>query len=240
MIVDFHCHIGKENNFESQTFDELKKKMIQNGVDKSVVFPFSRNDNSLISDSLEILEYCKKDNSFIPFLRFNPKTITYGKLNELLNMDFKGVKLHPRSQNFIIDDNSFFWIYSELEKRSIPVIFHCKSVENESDTNRVLNLASKFTNLKIIIGHFFGDNFSLIEELKKFPNVYTETSVYLRTFKLNKIMELQDYKNILFGSDEPYDSQKASLLKVRESKLSKENEDLLFYKNAMTIFGWYE
>ena len=81
MIIDFHCHIGKDEGGETFSLEELKKSMNKWNIDKTVVFPFNCSDSELIEESLKILEKSKQENWIIPFLRFHPETISKEELN---------------------------------------------------------------------------------------------------------------------------------------------------------------
>ena len=240
MIIDFHCHVGtdiSEDPNEFLDFDSLKKSMDQFGIDKSVVFPFSNTDQKMIDDSLTILDKSRTSDWIIPFLRINPNTITDEKLNKLFEIGFAGLKLHPSAQKFEIDEPDFFWIYKLCQEKKIPILFHTEFKTRYANPSKAIKIAKLFPNLTIIIAHFFGNDLSLIREANKYPNVYAEISINSRTFRINQAMNRYNFKNFLFGSDTPYDSQGVPLLKVKESNLSPEDEELIFYKNARKILG---
>jgi len=238
MIIDFHCHVGNDySDGGSLDFDELKKSMDKWGIDKSVVFPFSGSHREMIENSLEILEKSKKDNWVIPFLRFNPTEIKKEELKNLLDRDFKGIKLHPRGQDFVIDDPKFYWIYEMCERKNLPILFHTAVKHEGSKPEKILNIAKEFPKLNLIMAHFFGDDLRLIKIIKEYPNVYTDTSIYSRTLRLNQGVYKYDFKNFLFGSDIPYDSQGVALLKIEESEFKEDDKALILGKNAKKILN---
>ena len=236
MIIDFHTHIGKDKELDRQSIESLKRKCIENGVDRCVVFPFDNSDEGLIQDSLDLLKRSKTESFLIPFLRFSPKTITRDELIRLLP-GFKGVKLHPHSQDFTIDDKSLYWIYEIISENKLPLIFHCSLRHTGSDPKRVLTLSKDFPDLCMIISHFFGDDMGIIPGIKDFGNIYTDTSIYCRTLRLTKAMHKFGFDRILFGSDEPYDSQKVAMLKIHQSDLTPAEIEKILSGNAIKVLG---
>ncbi|MBN2880752.1 amidohydrolase family protein [Candidatus Woesearchaeota archaeon] len=236
MIVDFHCHVGLDLEDGGQSsLEGLKESMEINGIDKSVIFPFSSSDSDLIKNSVELLFDSQKYDCFIPFLRFNPNTITLDELKDLLDMGFKGIKLHPSAQKFIIDDTKFDFIFEELSIRKLPVLFHCLAHQSDSEGFRVLNLAKRFPNVNFIIGHFFGNDLSIIQDCCSLTNVYTEISIHARTLRLNRLFTKYNFTRVLFGSDYPYDSQKVVLTKINESNLDEVSQNKILFGNAFDI-----
>jgi len=240
MIIDFHCHVGediKNEKFLRLDYEGLKESMDKWGIDKSVVFPLNVGDDKLIEKSLEILNKSKEEDWIIPFLRINPKIVLREELIELLDRGFKGLKLHSRSQNFEPDSNEYFWIYETCEKKNIPILFHTSVKEDISHPKRIIKIAEKFPGLKIIIAHYFGGDTGLIEEIDKYPNIYVDTSLHLGSMSRFLAVRDKGFKNLLFASDAPYDSQGVALLKIREAGLSEEDEKMVLGGNAVEVLG---
>jgi len=240
MIIDFHCHIGidcADKEYEKLNFTELKQSMDKWGIDKAVVFPINEGDGKLIKKSLEILERSKKEKWIIPFLRVDPKNISKEEFVDLLDKGFKGVKLHSRSQNFEADNPKYFWIYEVCDKKNIPILFHSSVREDISHPKRIFKVAKKFPNLKIIIAHFFGGDHNLAKEAIKYPNIYVDTSINHSIIRGKQVVKKMGFKNLLFASDVPYDSQGVALLKVKESGLSEGDEKMILSGNALEVLG---
>jgi len=240
MIIDFHCHLGVDSSdevYERLNYKELKDSMDKWGIDKSVAFPFNGDDQELIEDSLDILEKSKEYNWIIPFLRINPKTISRKKLEQLLEKDFKGLKLHSRGQNFDIDDEKYFWVYENCQERGLPVLFHSAEKEENSHPDKVINVAEKYPSLNVVMAHFFGNHFPLMKIASNYPNLYVDTSMNSGTMKRKQAVEKYGFKNLIFGSDVPYDSQGVALLKVKEAGLNREDEELILHGNAERILN---
>jgi len=240
MVIDFHCHVGVDSSdgeYEKLSYQELKSSMDRWGIDKSIVFPFNGSDEELVKNSLGILRESRNSDWIIPFLRVNPKTMSKGRLNDLLDEGFKGLKLHSRGQNFVIDDDKYFPIYEVCRDRNIPILFHTAEKEDESHPDRVINVADRYPDLKIVMAHFFGNHFPLMGTARNYPNLYVDTSMNSGTMKRKQAVEKYKFNRFLFASDVPYDSQGVALLKVTEAGLKKDDEELILHGNAERILN---
>jgi len=237
MIIDFHCHVGEDRNGEKQSLEELKKSMDRFGIDKCVVFPFSSEDSQeLIESSLILLKESKDKDWIIPFLRFNPNDISKEKLVRLLGKGFRGVKLHPTAQKFNPSDKKYEWIFSLISDKRLPILFHSRATDMEyAHPKFILNLAKKFPSLNIVIAHFFGGYFRIIDEVRKLNNVYVDTSIDSRTLRIKQCFTKHNYDRLLLASDAPYDNQGVALMKIRESELSNEDQQKILLTNAKKI-----
>ncbi len=237
MIIDFHCHVGKDIDGEECSLMDLKKSMERWGIDKACIFPFNNTNEIMVQTSLDLLEKSKDEDWIVPFLRFDPQLVSSDELENLISKGFKGIKLHPSAQKFEISNEEFFWIYELCQEKKLPILFHSSAKYKNIHPAKILKIAKAFPQLKIIIAHFFGDDLRIITKLKKHKNVYTDISINSRTFRINQAIYEFDFKNFLFGSDIPYDSQGVALMKVDESDLRKEDRELVLSGNAKKILG---
>jgi len=241
MIIDIHTHIGKDVSdpkLEKYSKDQLLADMDKNQIQHSAVFPFNRPDEDLLKESLRILELSKENKKIIPFLRFNPNTITKEELNKLLSNGFKGVKLHPRAQNFVFNKIEYDWIYKIIEKHNIPLLIHTRAATMDtSDPAYAIDIAQRFPHLKIIAAHFFGGglNNDLLNQVAKHKNLYVDTSVYSSIVEMRRVVKT--YDRLIYGSDAPYSDQEVEILKIKKAKLPKKIEDKILFKNALEVLN---
>ena len=134
MIIDIHTHVG-EGKHAYATIESLKEEMRKSGTDISVCFIMGKGS---VEDSLQLAEDC--DDQIIPFIRFDPKQVTPEKLKPLLPK-FKGVKFHPRLEDFDPLDPEFDPIYKTIEGSGLPIIIHTRKEETKySDPEYLLPL----------------------------------------------------------------------------------------------------
>lgn len=238
MIIDFHAHLGSDKDGKSQSLSGLEKMMKENSIDFAVVFPFDEKD-SLEKASRALLVYSESNEHLIPFLRFDPNTTTEESLGKLLSYKFRGVKLHPRSQDFDPTDRKYFGLYKLIEERKLPLLFHTrKESTSHSDPDRIIELAQYFPGLVIILGHFGAYSRNVIEKMKAYKNVYLEISgPYSSADRIEAVAKEIGYERILFGSDAPYFNPRDEARKVYETKLPDEAKKAILGENAARLLG---
>ena len=154
---------------------------------------------------------------------------------------FKGIKLHPDFQKFIIDDKRAFNIYSAAEGK-LSILFHTGDKRYEySKPHRLAAVAKLFPNLKCIGAHFGGySEWDSLECYTDIPNVYFDTSSSLFSLKPEQAAGLI-YKfgaeKFMFGSDFPMWNHKEELDRFLKLNLSNEINEMILYKNAEKFYG---
>lgn len=234
MIIDFHTHFGKEGN-KVVDITKLNQHINNNNIKRAVAF--SLNEQDLIASSLRILKISKKYKQIIPFLRFDPKKISKEMLENLLSLDFRGIKLHPRSQSFDPLDKKISWIFKMIQKHNKPILFHCKSYhfDPNSHPEKLLGLAKRHPSQVFVLGHFAGVNKKLFKEYVKHQNIYVETSVDSTPNAYREIVLDGSFDRLVFGSDFPFSFAEIELLKLKMANLPNDIVEKILYKNAQKI-----
>lgn len=234
MIIDFHGHYGNGDG-KKITWKKINFHLKKNKISKVVLFAIT--SDHMIKDSLEILAMSKKNKRIIPFLRINPNKLKRKELENLLKQGFRGVKLHPRSQNFNPLDKKHQWIYKTIQKYEIPIIFHCKSYHFDPNSHPevLLKLAKRHPKQLFIFGHFAGVNKQLFKEYVKYPNIYVETSIDVTPNAYREVVLNYGFEKLLFGTDFPFSFAEIELLKLKFANLPKEIVEKILYKNAQEI-----
>ena len=235
MIIDMHTHVG-EKQFVSASLKSLEKEMEKSKVTYSVCFVLG---DDVEKNSLVLAKECSE--KIIPFFRFDPKKISLSQLRQNLKL-FKGIKLHPRLENFDPLDSKYAEIFKIIEESKLPVLIHTRKENNPyTDPDRLLELAKLYPYIVFIFGHFANDLKSVIDVIKDLPNIYLETSIVSSP----KIIELAVRKcgseKILFGSDYPMSDQELEVQKVLRADISDEDKENILYRNAMRLIGikWF-
>lgn len=231
MIIDIHTHVGK-NQHVFATLEQLQAEMNKNKVNLSACFVLG---DEVKQDSLTLAKKCGK--FIFPFFRFDPKNTTFEELEKCLPL-FKGVKLHPRLEDFDPLDERFAKMFEIIEKHKIPILIHTRKENNDnSDPDRLLTLVEKYKGINFIFGHFANAVESVIEKMKELPNLFLETSIVSSPKIIEMAVKKCGSEKILFGSDFPYSDQELELQKVLRSEISYRDKENLLYKNALRLLG---
>lgn len=159
MIIDGHTHIGKDiiNEYlnatpKGQTPKELLKKMSENGVDKSIIFPFpapvyfdptsckyldkplqpsERDVHPYNKENLEVLKAAKEHpDKFIPFLAVYPHNYSHALEIKYLarrNEEIKGLKFHGWTTHTQTTDLIDSKVMEAAEDNNLAVLVHSEA-----------------------------------------------------------------------------------------------------------------
>lgn len=234
MIIDFHTHTGGAKI--KCSLGDIAKSMVQNGIDLSVVFPVTQaNDGGIVEESQRNLR--EADERFLCFLRFNPTKIDTRELAKMAQ-GFRGFKLHPRGDRFDPLDPGLKGIFEAVQKIGKPVIIHSRKENySYSDPDRLVDLAGLYPKINFVFGHFADDSDIFFERISEFSNAFVETSIVSSP----KIIEMRANKigadKIIFGSDFPFSDQEIELMKIKKSKLSDKEKEMILYENALRLLS---
>ncbi len=239
-ILDFHAHVGHDKDERSNSLRQLLRSMKKYGVTSSVVFPLNERDMTVEDASLKLRDK-SKDLPLYPFFRFDPHNMTPERLKERLT-DFYGVKLHPRAQKFDPLDEKWFPLYEAITDSEKPLLIHTRyqcvhdqpgRVIPNMNPDRIVGLGKHFPKLYLVIAHFGNGSFYVLQEMKKQPRTYLETSILgSAPATIEMAVEAVGPDRILFGSDVPYSKQYIEYRKIRESRLSRKDKEKILYHNA--------
>ena len=221
-IIDCHAHIGVDKDGHRMTAKESIRMMDREKINKAVIFALNdpRDDRHFHVPNEEILLASRAyPGRFIPFFRINPRSDWQAELRLRASQGFRGIKLHPRSQNFGIVHRRTMAVYGAAEKSNLPVMLHTGfGLERIADD--ILKIITAFPNLRIILGHSaFPDLGNTISKIGKSRNVLFDTST-CRIFDLFDLMKKLDFSLIAFGSDMPYYESDVALQGVIDSAIT--------------------
>ena len=205
-IIDCHTHIGVDIDGHKMTSDKLIKLMDLSNINKSISFPLNdaRDNKSFhrANDEILLASEVYKDR-IIPFFRINPNIGWKEEFNLRLSQGFKGVKLHPRSQNFKLTSSKIMNVYEACSRNKLVIMMHT-GFGLEEIADELVTITKKFPDLKIIIGHAgFVDLSNMIKKIARMKNIIFDTST-VKIFDLFDLLKNVDNDKIAFGSDIPY------------------------------------
>jgi uncharacterized protein len=212
-IIDSHTHVGVDVDGHKMTAASLLKTMKSNDINKSIVFPADdpRAGKTFSFPNERILRaYRYAPDFFIPFFRLNPNYNWKQEFDKRVSQGFRGVKLHPRSQDFQIDSPKAMKLYGQMEKTNLILLIHT-GFGVDTAASELAKVAKAFPKLKILVGHGgFADLDNVINALSGLDNVMFEIST-MRIFDLLELLNRVPVRNIVFGSDIPYYDQTLAL-----------------------------
>lgn len=259
-LIDFHTHIYPDaiakkatesiENFYSMkaenvgTADRLLEVSRENGIVLSVVLPVAVKPTGVthINDFAAEMQNTHKE-----FYCFG--TVHAGMENieeetaRLMALGLHGIKLHPDTQLFDIDDERMFPVYEMIEGR-IPLMVHSGDYRySYSHPERLRRVMKEFPRLVTIAAHFGG--WSMPDEgarqLADMKNCFVDISSSFDRISVEegeKFVSLFGADRVLFASDFPLGSPTEERKNLMRMRLSDDTREKIAYKNAEKLIGF--
>lgn len=258
MIIDFHTHAFPSNLASRAisnksaiavidgSYDGLIESMRASQVDISLVLPIATRVGmfpGLNNNALEVSNY----KVLTSFGSVHPAEPQWDKqLEYCYEIGLKGVKLHPRFQDFILDDNHIIDYTKYAISLGLYVLFHVgqdpmRDTIDRANVDRAYNLVKAVDSSHLILAHLGGRKYP-DEAYEKIAgtNCLLDTAMCNEDMPLDKmyrIMEKHGYDKVLFGTDSPWSDQKKAIEDMKSFKLNPDDYDKVMFKNAMKVLG---
>ncbi len=224
-----HAHVFPKEVKENGTIDKLKELMEGCGIEKAVVFaPFSKGEKTQMrypgeDQNVWLAEQIKNEPNLIGF-----GTVDFTKDNlaeqaeQIADLGFKGIKLHPAHQEFKVNGSKAFQLYEAAERLGLFLSFHTGvHYHRLSDYTMLLfdDISYSFPNLRYSMEHlggyaFFREGVAVMansQRDKVNPRVFAGwTSIwkpgnwYLSDEDLVNLVLITGENAHIFGLDFPY------------------------------------
>jgi len=205
-VFDAHAHIGADIDGRTMSAEGMSDRMEAAGVKKAIVFPLNdpnaRDDYSGPNDVVWNA-YEGHPGFFVPFFRLNPHRDYEAEFERCVERGFMGLKLHPLSQQFELDDPRVVRLFGMAAEADLPVLIHA-GFGMQRIVEPLVPTIEALPELRLILGH--AAMIEVLEAVRAFeghPNVLFETSV-VRAKDLYVLFSSLDPSRICYGSDIPY------------------------------------
>lgn len=256
-IIDFHTHIyppkiatkavlsvGDFYNLKMHgagTADDLINQGRECGVTGYVILPVAVTAQHVES----INNFAAGEVASHPeFYGFGTIHVEYeNKIEEaerIASMGLRGIKIHPDTQEFNIDDERMFEFYDFLQQTDMPIIMHCGDYRyTYSHPKRLKRVLGMFPKLTVIAAHFGGWSvYDLAYEYLKDENCYLDTSSSFKMLgneRSKELIGMYGAERIVFGSDFPMRNSFKELETFLSFGLGNNANELILHKNAEKI-----
>jgi uncharacterized protein len=205
-VFDAHAHIGMDVDGRTMTAASMKAQMEAAGTVRSIVFPLNdpnaRDDYSGPNDVVWSA-YEEYPETFVPFFRLNPHKNYAAEFERCVERGFKGLKLHPVSQEFELDDARVIRLFEMAAEADLPVLIHA-GFAMQRIVDPLLPTVERLPELRMILGHCaMVEVLAATRAFQGHSNVLFETSV-VRAMDLFVLFCSLESARICYGSDIPY------------------------------------
>ncbi|MBR2916991.1 MAG: amidohydrolase family protein, partial [Clostridia bacterium] len=223
------------------TAKDLLKEGKESGVTDYIVHSVALTASRVEAINDYIASECKTHKEFHGFGTMHADF--ENKIEEIeraRKMGLLGVKIHPDTQLFNMDDRRMFELYDYLRQEDIPLLIHCGDYRYDySHPRRLKKLLREFPGLTVIGAHFGGWSMcDLAYEYLAKENCYVDTSSsfwMLGMKRAKELIRLYGAERVVFGSDFPMWSVSEELERFHSMELTDEENSLILYKNAEKI-----
>jgi len=166
----------------------------------------------------------------------------------VLDLDFKGFKMHHSHMKILPDDPKNTKIYEKISELKLPVLFHCgrNPYSRDSDIQfstpeKFDSVLSSFDKMKVILGHLAGvedDPENALALLHNHKNVVADTAVDFSKdehIEVKKMVSELGASRFVFGSDFPIHDPFIALGKLR-SMLTASEFEAITHANPRSFF----
>ena len=252
--------------FADGSANGILNSMAEGGIDLSVMLPVAvkaSNVESMNTYSAQFNEmYAEK--GIFSFGCIHPDYENWkDELNRVAQLGLKGIKIHPVYQCVNQNDIRYIRILEKAGELGLIVVAHAgldigfPGAVN-STPSMIADAVRQVGPVKFVAAHM--GSWMLwdeVDELLSLPHVYVDTAFSLGIItprendshyiehtnalmtdeKFCKLVRRFGADRVLFGSDNPWDSQKEAVNKVKNSGLEQSELDKIFCTNAKRILG---
>ncbi len=268
MIIDFHTHafpdkiaaqtvaaLAKSGNtkpYSDGTADGLLDALKRAGASIAVNQPVLTKPSQFES----VVRFAGELNSrdygaerIISFAGMHPgEEDIEGKVEEIYNKGFLGIKIHPDYQGAYIDDSAYVRIVSAAKRHGLIVLTHSGldigfvGQPIKCTPRRVLKLLDAVGGYdKLVLAHIgASEMFDEVLGLLSGEDVYFDTAYCLRSAGkelFTKILEKHGEDKILFGSDSPWRDIFEEVEIIKSYGFGEKTEEKILSENAIKLLG---
>jgi predicted TIM-barrel fold metal-dependent hydrolase len=203
---DAHTHTGSHDpdGFKCSV-EELTEALGQIGS-RAAVFTMHEPDGYPAANDRVLAEAAASDGVLIPYCRLDPKlggAAAAAEASRCLDAGARGIKLHPRAEEFRLEEESTEPIFAVAHERGVPVLVHAGRGIPALGRDAV-DLAQRYPGARIILAHAAVCDLAWIwRHAASLPNLFFDTA-WWSAQDLLTLFSLVPPGQILWGSDAPY------------------------------------
>jgi uncharacterized protein len=214
VIFDAHVHLGNDIDGFRGTYEELEKELDSYGASRCFMFCMDEPDRhpGFRAPNDRTLEHAARSKGrFIPFVRLDLAEDPIGEAKRCLDLGARGIKLHPRAQRFLLNDERLEPVFALAAERRVPILIHGgRGLPPIAD--HLHRLVDAHPEAQLIIAHAgIADLAALASHFSGKAGVFFDTSVWSPIDLLDFHHQVPP-EQVLYASDYPYGRQPSSLL----------------------------
>src|SRR6476660_7360037 len=126
-IFAAHLHLGHDIDGMVGDYDDLERVMERYGISRAFMFCMDEPDRhpAFRAPNDRTLEYARRSGGrLIPFVRLDLGEDPIEEATRCLDLGARGIKLHPRAQRFLLNDERLAPVFALAAERRVPILIH--------------------------------------------------------------------------------------------------------------------
>ncbi|MDO8210901.1 amidohydrolase family protein [Conexibacter sp. CPCC 206217] len=212
-IVDAHTHVGEHDPDTMRCSpDELIAHLVQADA-HGVVFPLREPGGYPGPNDAVIAAAAASGGRLTAFGRVDPAVEPAHEARRTLDAGARGLKLHPRGEEFQLDDARLEDTWALAHERRVPVLVHAGRGIPSLGAHAV-QVATRYPGVRLILAHAGISDLAWIgRQAQELPNLYFDTSWWAPADLLT-LFATVPAGQILFASDAPYGRTPITALEI--------------------------
>jgi len=202
-LFDAHTHFGRNDpdGFRQEP-EELLATMERSGA-RAVAFPMCEPDGYPPANDEALALAEASDGRLLAFCRVDPHDDALAEARRCLDAGARGIKLHPRAEQFAMHEPAVEELVSLADERRVPVLIHAGRGIPALGRDTV-HLAERYPGAHLILAHAAVSDIAWLWRLMPdHPNLLIDTS-WWNPADLIALFCLVPPGQILWASDSPY------------------------------------
>lgn len=256
-IIDIHTHIYPDDIAKKATesvkqfyqiggsdmdgtVSMLLSRGKQAGIDRFVVLPVAIRPDKAKSINDFILEQTQAHPELVGFGTVHAAMDDLNdEVQRILDLGLRGIKMHPDSQRFPIDDIRLYPMYEAIQGR-LPVMLHMGDHRYDySHPIRLRRILDQFPRLQAIAAHFGGHTmYAQACDILKDTQCILDVSSALMMMQpgdAEKYINIYGAERMAFGTDYPMWDPVTEVNRFLQLRLRPEQLEQIAYKTAARL-----
>jgi predicted TIM-barrel fold metal-dependent hydrolase len=213
-IFDAHVHCGQDIDGFVAPLEDLLSFLRHSGAGRAFCFCMDEPDRHpgfRAANDRTLEAAARSGSTLVPFVRLDLAEHPVDEARRCLDRGARGIKLHPRAQGFLLNDERLEPIFALAAERQVPILIHggrgLPPIAGE-----LARLMERHPEGRLIIAHGgIADLAALADAFACHPGVFFDTSIWSAVDILDLYCRVSP-EQLLYASDFPYGQQPQSLL----------------------------
>ena len=205
-VIDAHTHLGLDEDGRSLMPEQLLAQLDAAGARRACVFPLhdpERKPSYSVPNDRVLAWAAESEGRLVPFCRLDPAEAPLAEAERCLAIGARGIKLHPRAQDFKFDGKEMDEVFALADAASVPILIHAgRGLPPLADG--LVDLALRHPGAVLILAHgAICDQGILTSRLSEHPGVLYDMSCFF-PLDVVELLARAPIERIVFASDPPY------------------------------------